>query len=185
MAVPDWISTFIDPLDRLQIVYMITGSVATMAYGEPRATMDTDIVIRLEADHVSSLLSSFPEQSFYCPPEDIVRQEIARPARGHFNVIHRDSGIKADFYPVGRDDLQIRALERRNVVEGFALAPPEYVIVRKLEYHREGQSAKHLRDVSSMLLAGCHLDMPWLESELARRGLMSVWNELRAERQGD
>lgn len=185
MAAPDWISIFVEPLDRLQIIYMITGSVGAMAYGEPRATMDIDIVIRLASSQVPSLLSSFPEESFYRPPEEIVRQEIARPARGHFNIIHRESGMKADFYPIGRDDLQLRSLERRNFVEGFALAPPEYVIVRKLEYHREGQSAKHLRDVSSMLVSGCQLDLPWLETELARRGLMPIWDEIRREAKGD
>ena len=33
----------------------------------------------------------------------------------------------------------------------MALAPAEYVIVRKLEYYREGGSEKHLRDIRSML----------------------------------
>lgn len=32
------------------------------------------------------------------------------------------------------------------------LAPPEYVIVRKLEYYRDGGSEKHLRDIQGMLL---------------------------------
>jgi hypothetical protein len=185
MAAPEWISTFVEPLNRLQIVYMITGAVGAMAYGEPRATMDVDIVIRLTGGQVPSFLASFPEAAFYCPPEEVMRQEIARPARGHFNIIHRESGMKADFYPVGRDDLQLRALERRRVVEEFSLAPPEYVIVRKLEYHREGQSSKHLRDVSSMLRAGCQLDLPWLETELTRRGLMPIWDEVRREAIGD
>ncbi len=33
------------------------------------------------------------------------------------------------------------------------LAPPEYVIVRKLQFFREGGSQKHLRDISRMLTA--------------------------------
>jgi hypothetical protein len=185
MAAPEWISAFIEPLNRLQIDYMITGAVGAMAYGEPRATMDVDIVIRLTGGQVPSFIASFPEAAFYCPPQEVIHQEIARPARGQFNIIHRESGMKADFYPVGRDDLHLRALERRRVVEGLSLAPPEYVIVRKLEYHREGQSSKHLRDVSSILLAGCPLDRPWLETELARRGLMPVWDEVRREARGD
>lgn len=31
-------------------------------------------------------------------------------------------------------------------------APPEYVIVRKLQFFREGGSQKHLRDISRMLI---------------------------------
>jgi len=38
-------------------------------------------------------------------------------------------------------------------VEGqiLVVAPPEYVIVRKLEYYRESGSEKHVRDIRSML----------------------------------
>ncbi len=57
MAAPDWISIFVEPLDRLQIIYMITGSVGAMAYGEPRATMDIDIVIRLASSQVPRRLN--------------------------------------------------------------------------------------------------------------------------------
>ena len=42
MVAPDWISIFVEPLDRLQIIYMITGSVGAMAYAEPWATIDID-----------------------------------------------------------------------------------------------------------------------------------------------
>ena len=59
------------------------------------------------------------------------------------------------------------------------MAPPEYVIVRKLEYHREGGSDKHLRDIASMLAAGCTLDLGWLGPELAARGLTTIWESLR------
>ena len=40
-----------------------------------------------------------------------------------------------------------------SVVEGdpLVVAQPEYVIVRTLEYYREGGSEKHLRDIRSML----------------------------------
>jgi hypothetical protein len=34
----------------------------------------------------------------------------------------------------------------------FWLAPVEYVILRKLEYYREGGSEKHLRDISGILV---------------------------------
>jgi len=185
MALPDWIGTFIEPLERLEIVYMVTGSVGAMAYGEPRMTTDVDVVLRLRPAQIVPLLDCFPEDEFYRPPEDVVRQEVHRETRGHFNVIQHATGMKADFYPVGGDQLQIDALGRRQVLEvggaRIALAPPEYVIVRKLEFHREGQSGKHLRDIASMLAGGCPLDLDWLESELAARGLATVWQRLRDE----
>lgn len=185
MALPDWIGTFIEPLDRLEVAYMVTGSVGAMAYGEPRMTTDVDVVLRLPAASVGPLLDCFPDEAFYHPPDAVVRHEIARTTRGHFNVIEHATGMKADFYPVGDDPLQTQALERRRQLEvagtTIALAPPEYVIVRKLEFNREGGSGKHLRDIASMLASGCELDLAWLEPELAERGLMPVWERLRAE----
>lgn len=185
MALPDWIATFIEPLNGLGIVYMVTGSVGAMAYGEPRMTTDVDIVLRLESEQVAPLLACFPENEFYRPPAEVVRREIGRSTRGHFNVIQHATGIKADFYPIGRDQLHAHALERRETLEvggvHLSLAPPEYVIVRKLEYHREGGSDKHLRDVASMLAAGCPLDIEWLRTELKARGLTTVWESLHAD----
>jgi hypothetical protein len=49
------------------------------------------------------------------------------------------------------------------------LAPPEYVIVRKLELWREGGSEKHLPDVRAMV-ADVQLDLVLLEAELRVRG---------------
>jgi len=128
MALPDWISTFIEPLDRLGIVYMVTGSVAAMAYGEPRMTTDVDVVLSLAPGEADPLLDCFPEADFYRPPEEVVRHEINRAARGHFNVIQHATGMKADFYPAGDDPLSAQALERRRRLDvggtTIVLAPP-------------------------------------------------------------
>ena len=43
----------------------------------------------------------FPAPEFYLPPKEIIAAEIARLARGYFNVIHADTGFKADFYLAG------------------------------------------------------------------------------------
>ena len=84
----------------------------------------------------------FPDEEFYCPPPDVLRFEAMRSSRGHFNVIEHASGFKADMYPAGRDPLHAWALPRATQLEyaGHTLrvAPPEYVIVRKLEFFREG-----------------------------------------------
>ncbi len=56
------------------------------------------------------------------------------------------------------------------------LAPPEYVIVRKLEYYREGGSEKHLRDIRSMLaVSGEQIDRASLREWIERRGLQTEW----------
>jgi hypothetical protein len=59
------------------------------------------------------------------------------------------------------------------------LAPPEYVIIRKLEFFREGSSDKHLRDIRNMLpQVNEKLDKVFLERELASRGLEKYWSKI-------
>ncbi len=155
MAQPtDLILLFVRPLNRLGFTYMITGSAASMAYGEPRLTLDVDLVLVLSRDRIAELPLAFPPESFYCPPPEVLRVETDRERRGHFNVIHMETGFKADIYPAGQDPLHVWGMARRRTIElegeRLYLAPPEYVILRKLEYYREGGSEKHLRDIAGM-----------------------------------
>jgi hypothetical protein len=180
MSEPDLIQLFAEPLNRLGLRYLVSGSVAAMLYGEPRVTHDIDFVIFLRLDDVSRLSAVYPPPEFYVPPADVIATELARERRGHFNVIHADSGLKADFYPANRDELHGWAFRnaRRYSIRNtsIVLAPPEYVIVRKLEYYREGGSEKHLRDIRSMLaVSGEQLDRPALNDWIQRRGLQAEW----------
>jgi hypothetical protein len=54
------------------------------------------------------------------------------------------------------------------------LAPPEFVIVQKLEFFREGGSEKHIRDIRGML-AVTDVDRAIIQGEIAARGLQEVW----------
>lgn len=171
---------FIRPLNHLGVAYMVTGSAASMAYGVPRVTLDIDMVIELTATQAGLLSSAFPPEEFYCPPREVIGIETQRTSRGHFNVIHMETGFKADFYPVGDDPLHRWAMARLRRVEMFGepvmLAPPEYVIVRKLEYFKEGGSDKHLRDIRGMLdVSGELIDRSELESIIRKRNLDEGW----------
>src|SRR5207245_3851957 len=130
-------------------------SVAAMLYGEPRVTHDVDLVVFLRLEQIARLPLLYPSPDFYVPPTDVIAIEVARERRGHFNVIHADSSLKADFYTANRDELHawaFRGARKYSLPETvITLAPPEYVIIRKLEFYREGGSEKHLRDISSML----------------------------------
>ena len=58
----------------------------------------------------------------------------------------------------------------------ISFAPPEYVILRKLEFYREGNSEKHLRDIASMLFeSSSEINLDILSSYLAQLGLESQW----------
>jgi hypothetical protein len=183
MPDPELCLLFVRPLNHLAVRYIVSGSVAAMLYGEPRLTHDVDFVVLLRDEDIHRLHESFPAPEFYLPTPDIIALEVAREQRGHFNVIHMDTGFKADFYTSGRDELHAWAFRhaRRLEYQGepVSVAPAEYVIVRKLEYYREGRSEKHLRDIRAMIaVSGAQLDRPELEAWISRRGLGAEWKQL-------
>jgi len=184
MPEPDLIDLFVAPLGEIGAHYLVTGSVAATLYGEPRATHDIDLVVELSTEHQDALPRVFPADEFYVPPPEVLLEESRREGRGHFNIIHHASGLKADVYLVGSDELHAWAFRNaRSYSIGGAeihVVPPEYVIVRKLEFYREGRSAKHLRDIRSILAVSPELiDRPVLEDWVRRRGLEAVWEEAR------
>jgi hypothetical protein len=175
---------FTDKLNRLGVRYMVTGSVAAMVYGEPRLTNDVDLVVFVGREDIPRLADAFPASEFYFPPAEVIGVELARERGGHFNIIHHKSGHKADVYLGGSDPFHAWALARARRLESegetLIVAPAEYVIVRKLEYFRDGGSEKHLRDIRSILTASPEwLDLSILEEQITARGLQSAWQRVQ------
>lgn len=182
-------STFIPRLNKLAIPYAITGAVASVIYGEPRLTNDLDMLVEMKSRDLEGFIEAFPSEEFYCPPRDILRVEMGRSLRGHFNLIHHETGLKADIYLSGRDELHRWALEHRRAVEvegeSVWVAPPEYVILRKLEYYREGGAGKHLRDIAGMLeVSGKEIDLTELGARVRQYGFDKEWLEVKKSLDG-
>lgn len=123
-----------------------------MVYGEPRATLDIDVVVTLDRSASERLLDASPPPEFYLSPE---RVTAVAANGGTFNVVHPESGLKIDFFVASDrvEESQLARRVRRSVLPGLSgwFSPPEELIVKKLEYFRMGQSPKHLRDIRSML----------------------------------
>ena len=170
MSETDLVLLYTRRLEGAGFTYMITGSVAGVFYGEPRVTHDVDLVLALAPSDTARIAELFPLEDFYCPPEEIIVREVLRAQRGHFNLIHHQSGFKADVYLANRDPFHRWALSERRLVEvdgePVHVAPLEYVIVRKLEFYREGRSEKHIRDIEAMLR---------VSSELIREDVLRRW----------
>ena len=137
-------------------------------------------------DRLDTFVAAFPATEFYVPPKEIIAVECRRPQRGHFNIIHHESGFKADVYAAGREEIHAWALGRVHTVlldgSEVRIAPPEYVILRKLQYYREGGAEKHLRDVRTMLqVSGDHLDRTVLEQRVRALGLEKEWKLVSGE----
>ena len=172
------LAIFAPGLNALGVSWMAVGSIASSAYGERRSTLDLDVVAIVPGHNAAQFLSVFPETDFYCPPAEVIAAESARREHGHFNLIHQHSIYKADIYIATGSEFERWAFSnRRSLTVGDTpvwLAPPEYVIVHKLEFFREGGSEKHLRDIRGML-AATEVDLALLEKEIAQRGLEEAW----------
>lgn len=178
MPFADVIALFVPPLNALGVSYAVVGGVATIIYSAPRLTNDIDVVVALPGASLRGLLTAFTSEEFYVPPLETVQEELRRPSGGHFNIIHVPSAQKADFYPAGEDPLNAMALERHqgHLVGGHVLrvAPPEVIVVRKLEWYRDGATERHLRDVRGIMeYVGPALDHHALEALVAQRGLQT------------
>jgi hypothetical protein len=178
MPEPDPLAPFLEPLERLGLPYCVTGSVAASVYGEPRLTADVDVVLLAKVADIAALRAAFPDDAYYVPPDETLRLQLARAGRGMFNLIHHASQFKADIYLAARDPLHAWALAHRRRIEldsgPIWLAPPEYVIVRKLEYLREGGQDKHVRDIRFMVAATA-IDRAWVDETVRRLGLEAEW----------
>lgn len=155
MPSPEPYLIFTSKLQELGVRYMVSGSIAAIFYGEPRMTNYVDVIVFLRREDALRLPALFPPEEFYCPPLEVIESERSREQRGHFNLIHHETGSKADIYLAGRDPLHAWGIAHVTAVEidgqTVAFAPPEYVMIRKLEFYREGGSSKHLKDVRRML----------------------------------
>lgn len=170
-------------LEELTIPYLIGGSVAAIAYGEPRLTLDMDVVIDLAADKADLFSRSFGPE-YYVSLESI-KEAIKSP--GHFNIIQSEAGVKVDFYIMKKDEFG-RAEFSRKKKEAFDekmsafFASPEDVIVKKLEWFKMGESQKHLEDIKGILkISGEKVDLNYIDQWTLKNGTHAIWEELIAK----
>ena len=176
-----------DLCERLGLAYLVTGSTATIAYGEPRLTNDIDIVVELPLPQVAAFCAGFPSDQFYIS-EPAVNDAVHR--QDQFNVLHPASGLKIDFIVMTNSEFDLSRRERTrrlSVLPGrqVSFASPEDVIIKKMAYYQEGGSEKHLRDIAGVLrIQGPALDQTYISVWVSKLGLDEVWRQiLERERQ--
>ena len=165
--------------ERLKIPYFVTGSFASIYYGEYRTTVDIDIVAQVRAEHIAPLVAAFQPPDFYIS-DDGVRDAVK--TRFQFNIIDMSTALKIDVIIESGDEFD---LSRRSRVKRIEAAPsldtwfasPEDVIIKKLLYYQEGGSDKHLRDIAGMLrVSGKTIDQIYIEKWAKNLNVMEIWN---------
>ena len=174
-------------LDGLGIPHTVGGSIASSFAGEPRSTVDIDIVAAIREPHVDPLVAALAAD-FYV---DAAALHRAVRERGTTNLIHQPTQLKVDLFVAGGTPLDQQQLERRQeVVLGpgrrLHIHPPEDILLQKLHWYRKGGeiSDRQWRDVLGIVrVQGTRLDRAYLE---AAAPLLDVADLLdRALRDGD
>ena len=153
-------------LEKIGLRYVIGGSVAASIYGEPRSTLDLDVMIVADTASVRKLVQQL-SPDFYVEEADAV--EAVRTG-GSFNAIHLASAMKVDFF-IAEADRRTRAqMDRRRAVHAGGgtlwFYSPEDIVVRKLMWFRLGgeQSDRQWRDILGVL----RMSAEAMEMELLR-----------------
>jgi hypothetical protein len=166
-------------LDRRGIPWFIGGSVASSWFGNPRSTLDVDLVVALPLAAVDAVAAELDTDYYADAAMMATAVRTGRPC----NLIHQDTQIKVDLYPPRSMPMNRTAFDRRRSVEvdgcRLTLASPEDVILSKLLWWRlgGGTSERQLRDVAGVVeIQGEALDMAYIDGWLAELDLRPVWD---------
>jgi hypothetical protein len=168
-------------LDRAEVPYMLTGSVASSVHGTPRSTQDLDIVIAASTKQLQQMVSELQTLDFYA---DNVQASTSLAKRSQFNVIDNVTGWKVDFIFAEETEYGRTALARREAiaVTGMAVqfARAEDVVIAKLRWAKQGGSGRQIEDAVGILtVRGNELDISYIEKWVRSLGLEEQWNSAR------
>jgi hypothetical protein len=182
-----WIVT--QALDTAEVPHTVGGSLASSFAGEPRASIDADILVDMAPGQSDVFLAALGD-AFYAEAASLARAIATRTST---NLIHRSSGIKVDLF-VASSRLDRRQLARRRRVV-IASAPEraiyvhsaEDILLQKLYWYRlgGGVSERQWRDVLGLIVVqGSHLDRAYIEQTAADEDLTGLWQRAIAEAEG-
>jgi len=148
--------SFTQLLERLDIPYLVGGSVASSVHGEPRSTNDVDIVADIRSEHLDAFVEAVSADYYV----SLLAARQAIRSGTSFNVIHVAAAVKVDVFVAGDDEFNHERLRQRQLID-VSDAPPasmyvdtaENSVLRKLEWFRRGGEAsdRQWRDVLAIL----------------------------------
>lgn len=168
-------------LEGARIPHMVTGSLASTYYAEPRTTQDIDLVIDPTPERLARFVDAIDRSRYY-----VGDAAVAMRDRSQFNVIDVTTGWKVDLIVKRDRAFSETEFERRQSTDlgdvRVHLATAEDVILAKLEWAVSGESERQRRDVVAIVRAvGDELDVEYLRAWAPRLevadGLESVLSE--------
>ena len=126
-------------LETCGLRYLVGGSLASSISGEPRSTLDVDIVVAMTESDIGTVTEALRVEF------DVDERAVARAVRerSSVNVFHRASAIKVDLFIVGGSPLYDEQMNRRQRIQVTAnpdrylyAYTPEDILLQKLRWFR-------------------------------------------------
>lgn len=175
------LKTVVARLEKANIPYMISGSMAAAHYTMPRMTRDIDIVIELNGPDVPKMVELF-SKDFYI---DKAMVEEAVNDQRMFNVIHNATMMKIDFVVRKNEPYRKMEFERRRRVQfgdvKIWIVSVEDLVISKLYWAKDSMSEIQLNDVKNILKSQPDIDRKYLESWVKSLDLEKIYERYRSK----
>ena len=149
-------------LERRNIQYMLSGSLAMTTYAVPRFTRDIDIVINFRKEDIEGFLSIFNDQ-YYLDKKSIL---IEIEKKGMFNVLDQKTGYKIDFILKKDTHFRDKEFERKVYKKIFDfeawIVSKEDLIISKFIWIQDYISDMQMDDIRSLLLLN-NVNRPYID----------------------
>lgn len=170
----------VSAFNRLEIPYLIGGSLASAVHGIVRATMDADLVADIKPEQVLPLVALL-EGEFYADAQ-MIHDAIQHTSS--FNLIHLETMFKVDVFILKQRAFDINQMQRR-ISQSLGDAPDEQayfstaedIILAKLEWFRAGgeTSERQWRDILGVVdIQSDRLDFEYLQDWAEKLGLQDL-----------
>jgi hypothetical protein len=173
-------------LEKLGIVYLVGGSLASSVHGIPRSTQDIDLLVELPAAKIAALVAELTGR-FYIDA-DMIHDAVRR--RASFNVIHLPTMFKVDLFVSSDAPLLREEMARR---QPFDLGEPprrvyvcsaEDIVIQKLDWFEKGSriSDRQWGDLVGVLeVRGAAVDRDYLRRWASSIGVSELLERALAE----
>jgi len=179
----DLVKIFSNLLDKFKIPYLLTGSLAVSYYGYPRATHDVDFVVEIKNINLSNFwrfLKTLDKSYIFNKGE--IKQAIANSSQ--FNLYHPGTGIKIDFWIIGKNEFEQNKFRRQKIIlidkQKVNLVSAEDLLLTKLLWCKKIESERHLRDCAGIWqVQENKLDKKYLNLWVKKLGVVKLFEEIK------